>query len=251
MKLTIDDITSVSSQTVNVSPTQTKDVAKSLHSWNLDMQRTHSGSGEGLSTLDTPPLVGKPIQLSNLEVDRVGYSSTFSKCRPALLWGRKRKVTPNLAKWYHSKGVATKPLTPVETTKKRSRKFIDKYECTEEADCIDLPTLQFKRVNTEDNINLQREIDEELNEDFKIPNILRRAKSLVKPIFWWCPPPPLNTTQYISRLYSCNIQLPRFDWESREEENWGDADYDENSPETCASMTGKHLQHLYWPILIL
>lgn len=85
MKLTIDDITSVSSQTVNVSPTQTKDVAKSLHSLNLDMQRTHSGSGEVLSTLDTPPLVGKPIQLSNPEVDRVGYSSTFSKCRPALL----------------------------------------------------------------------------------------------------------------------------------------------------------------------
>lgn len=50
MKLTINDITSVSPQTVNVSPIQTKNVAKSLHSKNLAMQRTDSGSGEGLST---------------------------------------------------------------------------------------------------------------------------------------------------------------------------------------------------------
>lgn len=75
--------------------------------------------------------------------------------------------------------------------------------------------LKLVRRNTEKNVLSRKRLENNFGCQLKAPQLLKRSKSMSRLTFRFCPPPPLNTTQYISHSMGINkIELPRFNGKS-------------------------------------
>lgn len=159
--------------------------------------------------------------------------------KPNLFWGNKRKAQPHELKSISRKsGYIKQP----RSYKKRDFKEWKRLGTVKSVDCAKLAEPKFERKLTQNNLFLDYEIDEELKEIANHQVRFKRTHSVE--YFWFslCPPPPLNTTQYISGNIFKRIKLPKIvDWSSPENINDRDAYFDENSPDTHESMAGKNL----------
>ena len=172
-----------------------------------------------------------------------------SKSRTPNLCGTKRKWAKNhfkdIFRGYDGQDRNTKAVS----SRKRSKKFNLKGLNSKSKPNAFEPNPHFERSNAKNFPEVWFDSDYESGNDFKLPTVRKRAKSMAKPMFSLCPPPPLNTTQYLSHM-CCERPLLEFnlpllpDLDEQIDEELDDMKFDENTPDTWASMEGKPIKKL-------
>jgi len=228
VKLTIDDITTEESQRTKdtfdsestfLSQTENRDSQNFSKSWK-DLTHHHS-----LNLRKSKPW------WSSLKCSSLSRNTN----KVAKFCGRKRKNNEHCEK-FNQINYDGKNKTKVSNhRRKRSRKCYNKQFGTHQRTKFEIPEIRFQRTRTENNI-LSKSVLSMKRDDFESPS-LRRTHSVSEINFWNCPPPPLNTTQYISHNYfNSNILRPDFGFKSPEVQDGitGGINHD-----TMDSMTGK------------
>lgn len=133
--------------------------------------------------------------------------------QPVLLAGRKRRRQKDGMGWYRKDWKRKESSGGFAVGRKKSKKLHVKFIETNEQIVVTSSEFAFKRQKIEEVKGYFKwSIDNESDSYFQLPEIRQRSHSLSKPVFWFCPSPPCNTTQYLSHLYA-NWRIPKPRWE--------------------------------------
>lgn len=232
VKFTIDEITNAPSHIINSSAHKSK---------NLSQLSSKNKGGQQVNRGDTPKSNERRAKLERNRTDRVNWkeeeaSAISSKNSTYILWGSKRKAKAPFLKSNVQTLYGSRKINPFRDVKRRYRK---REEISSE-DCPPIiPELKLVRRNTERNVLSRKRLENNFGCQLKTPQLLKRSKSMSRLSFTLCPPPPLNTTQYISHSLEINkIKLPSFNGKSPMKSKCIETTTDENTPDTWDSMEG-------------
>lgn len=156
-----------------------------------------------------------------------------------LLWGHKRKG--QIQSEFKSDSIKSGQSKPPRGLK-RHYKTYTKQRTVKSFEWTKLSELEFSRKRTYSHNTIFSDywLEKEVKESFKNPLNIKRTRSMHYVCFSLCPPKPLNTTRYIIKNMAEDLKLPWID-DCNSSENYNDWDvfFDENSPDTYESMTGK------------
>ena len=169
------------------------------------------------------------------------------------LWGRKRKwYKGNTFKNFWKQNSTVKSKTGCKAKRKRSKKFdyknhkrsYDNQDYEIDLTLKRTKTQWLKHANCEDDIEVGS------------PVLRKRSRSMNKPILSLWPPPPWNTTHYLSMIHFENRKLvsmlpSRNRYKvSEDSEIENNQNFDEATPGTWDSMAGKLYKRLVLSIFI-
>lgn len=171
-------------------------------------------------------LIPRVRRVEQIQNRQEGINQT--KCQNNIYCGLKRKAPSDTAEEETLHSEKPKIGSEKRRDKRPDIKIIKKSQSLNE---FRFKELVMKKIKTQNDISLDFDkFDDLFDLDTTSSLRMKRSKSMLKPIFSFCPPAPHNTTKFYCQLRKLP-SLPNFnkiDEVSDEESN----SFDENSPDT-------------------